>query len=116
MTEMTGTREEALRRLAIVFQDAENGERNMAIGAMEAMTEEQGIEMLKRARDRKRSAIGVIMAADALDISVEELRNLEVTEEAANEFMKDLKRRLVREVEIRSGSGARKWPAGSRIG
>ena len=94
MKEMTWTREEALKRLATVFQDAENGARNMAIGAMEAMTEEQGIEMLKMARDRKHSVIGMIMAADALDISMEELRNLEVPEEAANEFMKELEHRL----------------------
>ena len=116
MTEMTWTREEALKRLATVFQDAENGARNMAIGAMEAMTEEQGIEMLKRARDRKHSVIGMIMAADALDISVEELRNLEVPEEEAAAFMKDLERRLderkrnqIRECGAEVASGIPDW-------
>lgn len=93
MKEMTWSREEILRRLAIVFHNEEDASKKLALKALGMETDEGAADMLGMARERKHGVIGIIMAADALDIELEELKATTVSDEEADEFMTALEAR-----------------------
>lgn len=90
MKEMNWTRDEALKRMAILLQSAEEDMKKMAVSAVGMVDDDDAAEMLREARGRKMTAVGIISAAAALGISMEELKELEVDQDEANQFLKEL--------------------------
>lgn len=90
MKEMNWTRDEALKRLAILLQSAEEDMKKMAVSAVGMVDDDDAAEMLREGRKRKMVAVGIIGAAAALGISMEELKELEVDQDEVNQFLKEL--------------------------
>ena len=89
MKEMNWTRDEALKRLAILLQGAEKEVKETAVEAVLMRNDEAAFELFKEARDHKAFAIGLYAAADMLGISIDELRHLELDADEAETFMRE---------------------------
>ena len=89
MKEMNWTRDEALKRLAILLQGAEKEMEETAFEAVMMRNDEAAFELFKEARDQKAFAVGLYAAADMLGISLDELRHLELDADEAETFMRE---------------------------
>lgn len=104
MLEMTWNREEALKRLACVFQETEGSVDRLAAIAAKAPSKRMQEEMFWDACEKKEILVGISVAAEALGIATDELRTFEVDEEEKNEFMKALVEQKEAEMKEEYGS------------
>ena len=104
MLEMTWNREEALKRLAFIFQETEEIVDRLEARAAKAPSKRMQEELFWDACEKKDALVGISMAAEALGIATDELRTLEVDEEEKNEFVKALAEKKEAEMKKEHGS------------
>ena len=104
MLEMNWNREEALKRLAYLYQETEGAVDRLAARAAKAPSKRMQEELFWDACEKKEILVGIAMAAEALGIATDEPRTLEVDEEEKNEFMKAFAEQKEAEMKKKHGS------------
>lgn len=104
MLEMTWNREEALKRLACIFQEMEEAVDRLAAGAAKAHGKRMQEELFWDACEKKETLVGIAMAAEVFGIAADELRTLEVDKEEKNEFIKAFAEQKAAEMKQKHGS------------
>ena len=89
MKEMNWTRDEALKRLAFVYQDTDHAMERQASKAAGAPSKRVREMMFEESVEKSNIAAGIIMAASALGIEFEEIVGLEFDRDEKHDFMKE---------------------------
>lgn len=87
MKEMTWTRDEALKRLAMAYQATKHVMEASAIEAATAPERRLQERLFAEACEKRDVMIGILMSAETLGIGKEEISDMEVSKEEIETFM-----------------------------
>lgn len=89
MKEMTWTRDEALKRLASMFNGVKGAMEGLAIEAVTAPDNRLRDRLFEKACEKRDVMVGILMSAEVLGIDRNEITDLEISKEEAQSFVED---------------------------